>query len=305
MNETKETSDREITLTRFIDAPRSRVWEALSELKQREAWWGPDGFTNETKSCEWKVGGHWIYTMKGPDGKLYPNNIRFTEIVENERLAYVHGEDETEGPSCHEGLWTLEEENGKTRLTMRLVLSSPEERALLIEKFGVLEGGKQTLAKLAAHASTPPAHELRFERIVKAPRSRVWDAWTDPEQMKHWFAPKPFTLVVKSFDLRPGGRFEMAMRPPQGDDFPFSGTYREIAAPERLLWNSEFSDASTDQMTTEVLFDDLGDATRLRIRQTFHFLSPIAEQGIKGAQQGWTMTLDQLAAFVLERRSST
>jgi uncharacterized protein YndB with AHSA1/START domain len=142
-----------------------------------------------------------------------------------------------------------------------------------------------------------PAFELELERLIQAPRARVFEAWTRPEQISQWFAPKPFTLVVHEMDFRPGGRFRMAMRGPNGEDFPFSGTYREIVPPERLSWSGEFSSGPADQISTLVTFASRGDGTLVHVRQTFHVMTPQIEHATKGARQGWAMTLDQLEAF--------
>lgn len=141
-----------------------------------------------------------------------------------------------------------------------------------------------------------PAFELIMSRVVSAPRARVWEAWTKPEQMAQWFAPKPFTLVVETMDFRDGGKFKMAMKSPDGSAFPFHGTYRDISAPSRLSWTGAFT-GPVDQMTTVVEFEDLGDKTKINVRQTFHVMTPEIEFATKGAKQGWTMTLDQLQEF--------
>lgn len=93
--------------------------------------------------------------------------------------------------------------------------------------------------------SSPPL-DLVLTRVIDAPRARVFEAWTKPEQMAQWFAPKPFKLIIEKMDFRPGGRFSMAMRGPDGSDFPFTGTYREIVPPERLVWTGELPDGSAD-----------------------------------------------------------
>jgi len=109
-------------------------------------------------------------------------------------------------------------------------------------------------------------------------------------------------------DFRPGGRFSMAMRGPDGNDFPFTGVYREIVPPATLSWTGEFASGPADQMTTVVTFEAQGQQTVVHARQTFHVMTPEIERATKGAQQGWTMTLDQLAEYldnqplVIERR---
>lgn len=60
-----------------------------------------------------------------------------------------------------------------------------------------------------------PAFELEMTCMIKAPRTRVYEAWTKSEQMAQWFAPKPFQLIVNKLDFRPGGAFSMAMRSPE------------------------------------------------------------------------------------------
>ena len=89
----------------------------------------------------------------------------------------------------------------------------------------------------------------------------------------------------------------MAMRGPDGQDFPFTGTYREIVPPAKLSWTGEFPGGPADQMTTVVTFEEQGQKTRLHVRQTFHVMTPMIEMATKGAEQGWTMTLDQLEQF--------
>lgn len=143
-----------------------------------------------------------------------------------------------------------------------------------------------------------PAFELVIEKVINAPRARVYEAWTKPDQITRWFAPKPFQLIVKEMDFRPGGRFNMAMRGPDGENFPFTGTYREITAPAKLVWTGEFTSGPADQMTTEVSFEEQGTKTKVHARQTFHVMTPEIEHATQGAKQGWTMTLNQLSEFV-------
>ena len=152
--------------------------------------------------------------------------------------------------------------------------------------------------------STKPVFELELTRVVDAPRERVYEAWTKPEQIVHWFAPKPFQLIVKTMDFRSGGKFSMAMRGPNGEDFPFTGTYRELVPPEKLSWSGEFATGPADQISTVVTFEEHNQQTTVHARQTFHVMTPEIEQATKGAKQGWTMTLDQLAAFCEKEKRS-
>lgn len=149
--------------------------------------------------------------------------------------------------------------------------------------------------------ATKPQFVLEMERVVDAPRERVWKAWAEPEQIKRWFAPRPYQLLVGSMDLRAGGRFAMTMKGPNGESHDFGGVYQVVEAPSRLVWTGEFPGDPKDNIRTEVRFEAQGAKTKLYVRQTFEKITPINEQPTKGAKMGWTMTLDQLAAFVLEK----
>ncbi|MCG3181921.1 MAG: hypothetical protein BIFFINMI_04361 [Phycisphaerae bacterium] len=291
--------DREIVISRVINAPRRRVWEAMTDPAQLDAWWGPRGFRNVTESFDLRPGGIWRHTMTGPDGAEYPNTTKFVEIVPPERIVFLNGGRLRRGRGIRfHAIWSLVDLGERTQLIGHMIFDKPEDRDLVVREYGAIEGGKQTLARLSEHLGVPPAFVLDIERVIHAPRQRVFDAWTDPEQMVQWFAPRPFKLIIEQMDFRPGGRFRMAMRGPDGQDFPFTGTYRAIDPPARLCWTGEFSVGPADQMTTVVTFYDRGGETLIRALQTFHVMTSIIEQATQGANEGWDIMLTQLDAFV-------
>ncbi len=142
----QDTSDREILITRTIGAPRERVWEAFTDPKQLEQWWGPDGFTLTTESFDLREGGTWVFVMHGPDGRDYPNTILFTEITKPSRFGHVHGGDPDQKKFI--STITLDDEGEKTKVTMKMVFFSPEERDRVVKEVGAIEGGNQTLGRL-------------------------------------------------------------------------------------------------------------------------------------------------------------
>ena len=146
--------------------------------------------------------------------------------------------------------------------------------------------------------TTKPAFEVEFTRVIDAPRERVYEAWTKPDQIIQWFAPKPFQLVVKKMDFRSGGTFDMAMRGPDGEHFPFTGTYREIERPAKLCWTGEFPGDPVDTIRTVVTFEKEGSKTKLIARQTFSVMTATVKQATAGAKEGWTLTLNQLTEFI-------
>jgi uncharacterized protein YndB with AHSA1/START domain len=89
-SDTIPVENRQMVETRVFDAPRELVWEAWSDPKQLALWWGPKGFTNTFEEFNFKVGGRWRFVMHGPDGKDYPNESVFVEIVKPERIVLDH-----------------------------------------------------------------------------------------------------------------------------------------------------------------------------------------------------------------------
>lgn len=144
------TADREIVISRSIDAPQELVFRAFTEVRHLSQWWGPDGFTTTTRAFEFRVGGVWDFVMRGPDGTDYQEWISWTEIVEPERIAMLHGE-RADDPNAFESVLTFAPEGQKTRVEMSTVFPTKQLRDEAIEKFGAIEGGKQTLGGLAAY----------------------------------------------------------------------------------------------------------------------------------------------------------
>jgi uncharacterized protein YndB with AHSA1/START domain len=146
-------SDREIVLSRVLDAPRDLVWQAWTDPAQVVQWWGPQGFTTTTREINVRPGGVWRFVMHGPDGRDYLNRIVFDEVVRPERLTYRHaGEGADEGVNFTTTV-TFAERGGRTELTLRMVFPSTEDRDRVIRDYGAIEGGKQTLARLADHVA--------------------------------------------------------------------------------------------------------------------------------------------------------
>src|SRR5882757_863904 len=146
------TADREIVISRVIDAPRELVFEVFTEVRHLSRWWGPEGFTTTTRSFEFRVGGAWDFVMHGPDGTDYSEWITWTEIVLPERIALSHGEFRDD-PNAFESVLAFEPAGEQTRIVMRAVFPTRELRDEAVEKYHAIEGGEQTLRNLAAYVA--------------------------------------------------------------------------------------------------------------------------------------------------------
>ena len=149
---TSDTADREIVVTRVIEGPRPLVFEAYTDPRHLTHWWGPDGFTTTTR-FEFRPGGVWDFVMHGPDGTDYPNWIQWREIEPPGRLVYLHGE-RTDDPRAFVSTVTLVERGGATEVTMRAVFQTKAQRDEVVERYHAIEGGRQTLGRLALYVAT-------------------------------------------------------------------------------------------------------------------------------------------------------
>lgn len=145
--------DREIVISRLIDAPRSLVYAAWTDPEQIQAWFGPEGFGIETHEIDLRPGGVWRFDMVAPDGTRYGNRMLFLRLEAPSLIEVEHGADQDDDPGKFRMLLTFDEQgNGKTVLTLRQMHPSKAQREGAIG-FGAVEYGGQTLEKLARHVA--------------------------------------------------------------------------------------------------------------------------------------------------------
>jgi uncharacterized protein YndB with AHSA1/START domain len=144
--------------------------------------------------------------------------------------------------------------------------------------------------------------ELVLTRIIDAPREKVFRAWTEPELMKQWFAPLPWTISRAETDVRPGGSNLVVMRSPDGNEFPNAGVYLEVVENERLVFTDAYTAAWEPSekpfMTAILTFEDEGGKTRYTARVRHWSVADREAHEKMGFHQGWGQCADQLAALV-------
>jgi uncharacterized protein YndB with AHSA1/START domain len=160
----------------------------------------------------------------------------------------------------------------------------------------------------------PAFAPFEISRLYDAPRAKVWQAWTEPSRLKHWWGPRGFTVHTCKVDLRPGGTFHYGMKAPDGSDVWGKFVYREIKAPEKLVFVVSFSDplggvtrhpSSPDwpeYILSTVTFSEVSGKTKVSVSWTPHEASEaerkVFEAGRPSMTQGWGGTLDQLEAYL-------
>jgi uncharacterized protein YndB with AHSA1/START domain len=147
-----DIKDREIIMSRLIDAPRDLVWEAMTKPEHVVHWWGPNGFTNTLQKLDFRVGGEWHHVMHGPDGRDYPSRSVYTAIEKPHRIEFCTGGTYKGDPKAKfEAIWTFEAVDAQTKVTIHLLFPNAQARNMAVEKIGAIEGGHQTLARLAGY----------------------------------------------------------------------------------------------------------------------------------------------------------
>lgn len=143
--------EREIVLTRVIDAPQARVFEAWTDPDQITRWFSPEGFRSETLEVDIRPGGRWRFIYVGPDGTRYENRMVFLRIEAPRLIEIEHGHDIDDDPERFHVTVTFDaQSNGKTVLTLRQLHPTVEQRNAGIA-FGAVEIGSTTLDNLVRH----------------------------------------------------------------------------------------------------------------------------------------------------------
>lgn len=142
--------------------------------------------------------------------------------------------------------------------------------------------------------TTPSDREIEMTRLFDAPRELVFDAFTNPEHVPHWFGPRGWSLPLCEIDLRPGGSWRYVLRGPNGEEMGMSGEYKEITPPERVVTTESFDDYPGDSLNTLLLTEEDG-----KTRYTVTVLYPSKETRdavlASGMSEGAAETLERLA----------
>jgi uncharacterized protein YndB with AHSA1/START domain len=302
---------RSLVFARAFDAPRNLVFEAFTDPVHLGQWWGPNGFTITNMAFDFRPGGVWRFVMHGPDGRDYQNCITFDEILRPERIVYRHGGGADVESVQFTATVTFADEAAKTWLNWCMVLPSVAERDRVIREYGAEEGLRQTVGRLADHVGKIAAvrrgvPDLVLTRILDAPRILVFKLWTDANHLAQWWGPHGYTNPVCEADARPGGAIRIHMRAPDGRTHAMTGVYREVVAPERLVFTNVVPDEKGNRLfeiLNTVTLEDAGDGkTKLMLRASVIAATDAAAPYLAGMDKGWSQTLERLAAHVAAAR---
>ncbi|MFN7981971.1 MAG: SRPBCC family protein [Vicinamibacterales bacterium] len=251
------------SISRVFAAPRSLVYEVHTKPEHLGRWLGPAGF--ETISCtlDFRVGGHYHYGLRGPQGMEMWGRQTYLEIVPGERLVYLQSFSTPDGSVARHPMsptWPLEMHAtvtfedaapGQTRVTVSWQPHNSDAEgnaAFDGARAGMTGGFTGTFARLDEYLATilpqgdvtddvvsePTATTLRFTRRLQAPRSLVWKAHTEADRLVKWWGPEGFTITIHDIDVKTGGVWRLTMHGPDGVNYPNRILYREVVEPSLL-----------------------------------------------------------------------
>jgi uncharacterized protein YndB with AHSA1/START domain len=310
---------QEIIVTRTYDAPRELVYKTVTDPKLIPEWWGPRNLTTSVEKMELTWGGQWRFVQRDPQGNIFAFHGVYHEVKAPELLIYTM---EWEGMPGHVllNIDRFDERDGKTICTSRSIFETVEDRDGMLQN-GMEGGTRETterinelLVKLNRQGmmhdtmqhSEGDGRSIKIIREFNAPRERVWQRWTDPDQVLCWWGPKDYSGSYAKFDLHVGGKYLSCMRGPDGKQIWGTGTYKEIIEPNRIVMTDSFADEQGNvvpasyygmrsdmpmELEVEVTLEDIGGRTRMTLE---HYGLPEGDI-LEQTKTGWNQSFDKLA----------
>lgn len=216
METTTSTDDREIRISRLLNADVDLVWEVWTDPDHIKNWWGPHGFTNSISKMDLKAGGEWILVMHGPDGKDYNNKSTFTEVIKNKKIVYEHF-----NPNFITTV-DFEAQGDKTLLSWHMLFETREIFETVVKTFKADQGLQQNVEKLDTYLD----RQLEIKQRLKTQtRSRTSTYLNFPDQTE-----EAFNFYKKVFKSEfSGGKVQ------RFGDFPPQPGMPELSAKDKKL----------------------------------------------------------------------
>jgi uncharacterized protein YndB with AHSA1/START domain len=306
----------ELYIERIYDAPVKTVWDAWVDPKQVAQWWGPRGFTLTNHSKDVRTGGHWNYTMHGPDGVDYPNKTKYLEVEKYSRMVYDHGGNDEQAPLFRVTVH-FTDLNGKTKMEMIMALATAEA-ATEIKKFIKKAGGNSTWDRLAEYLEIENTKQDIFviNQTFDAPLNLMFEVWTDPKHLSQWTGPAGSKINYLRAEIKSGGSAFYCMTGADDTKIYGKANYLEIVKPSRIVYTQCFCDENENivrhpmaptwpemMKTTISLEAETSNKTRVTIKwEVVGEATPIERETFNkakaGMSQGWGGSFDKLEDYL-------
>ncbi len=284
-----------IVIERDIDAPRALVFEAWTDPKHLVHWYSAgDGWTTPFADVDLRVGGEFRVGFADPNGKYdFVFWGRYDEIMPPSRLAATMGDGRP--------MTVTLTETGRNRTHLRLEFGAEGTNSIEQQR----HGWTAMVVHLEQYLADPPKPlpEVRFERVLAAPRAAVFQAWIDTDQLRQWWGPEMFSISRASLDPRIGGPVFIEMKGPDGKLYPMTGRVVDYVENERLVYTGQIIELAPGvfemEAVTTVTFSDAGAGkTKLTVRERVTKATEKASFALSGMEEGFRQMLGKLARFV-------
>lgn len=314
-----QAKPNELKLYRFFAAPVDVVWDAWTDPKQAVQWWGPRGFTFTLHSHDLRAGGHWHYTMHGPDGVDYVNKTRYLEVEKYKKMVYDHGGNDERKPLFRATV-LFESAPGGTKMDMTMAFADPEE-AKTIGSFIKKVGGDSTWDRFAEYLTKKSTGKDIFtiNRSFNCSVETMYEMWTNSKHFVKWLAPTGFNMKFIKENLKPGGKSYFQMIGENGTNAMYGFVeYVKMEKPNFLLYRQQFADDKEnisrhpfaplwpETMQTSVQFTAEG-PNRTRVTVTWEPYGKTTPEEVAafvnaraGMTQGWTGSFDKLETLLAQ-----
>ncbi|MEN9996206.1 MAG: hypothetical protein RL462_982 [Pseudomonadota bacterium] len=294
-------SSNVISINRVYDAPLQAVWEAWALSEKVSQWWGPRGFSLTHHDRNLKSGGHWHYTMHGPDGTDYENTTQYLEVLPMQKLVYDHGGHQDRPPLFRVTAQFNAHQN-RTELSMQMAFASAEI-AQEMQAHIRQAGGDTTWDRLGEFLAKQITGKEVFliARSFHATVDRLYEMLSSPDLLAQWLAPTGASMkfLRTATPLSGTSFYEMSFN--GGEPMHGLINYLELSWPHRIAYTQQFCDA-TEQVIRPVFFEHWP----LQMRTQIELVQE--DQQTSRITLCWTpeeATSDDINQFVNERAGMT
>jgi uncharacterized protein YndB with AHSA1/START domain len=308
----------ELKITRVFEAPRELVWLAWTDPAMQMQWMGPRGFTTTELHMPKTVGAEWRRTMEGlvpatgaPVKLKQHGTVR--EVKPPELLVFTFAWDVPSDVGLsnmdfEENIITvrLEEQGNRTVMTFT---QGPFLSASACD--GHTGGWNSAFDKFAEFLTVQQPQrvgdldevptELHLRRFFRAPLDVVFAAWTKPEMLAQWWAPKGFTIPRCEFEGKGGGKIYLEMKAPDGTVYPMSGRVVEFFAPYRFHFTATPLDKDGNALFetwNSVFLEEKNGVTEMTVDVHVRSTTDAAPVFLRGMKEGWRQSLEKLSQLL-------
>jgi uncharacterized protein YndB with AHSA1/START domain len=306
---------KEVVFERIIDAPREKVWRAWTDPEWLMRWWGPANYTSPLARMDVQPGGHYLWAMRGPDGKDNYSTGVFREVVPPERLVYTDSFGDEHGNVVSPTVYGLGDDFPEEMLVTVTLHDLGDGRTLMrtvtanmptgdIAEMATL-GWNQSLDKLAAFLdNTMHLHidrdnlQTTIRRTFDAPRELVWRAISEKALLERWWGLPDNPVTIDQLDFRPGGAWRFVERDKEGNEYGFRGEYREIERPSRVVQTFEFEPMAGHIIVETMTLEERDGRTTVTAVSQYANLEDLEGMVQSGMEAGSEATYNRLEALL-------